>query len=117
LDLVEAALESTEIGKSNVLGRCISAVALVLNGGVLVKNAAVANAADLGARGAALVLVLVEERCDDTLSISSLPLRSSDRHAERSSEEVTEITYGVEPPTTMSVISFGLVGDAQKVWT
>ena len=106
LDLVEAALESTESGKSNVLGRYASALELVLDGGVLAENVAAANAEDLGARGAALVLVLVEEQSDATLSINCLPLHSSDWHAECSSEEATDMVGGV-----------GAVGDAQKVWT
>ena len=51
--------------------------------------------------GATLVLVLVEEQRDATL-----PLRGSYGHAERSSEQATDIVCGV-----------GVVGDAQKVWT
>jgi len=67
LDLVESALESTESGKSNVLGRCASSLELVGDGDVLAENVAVANAKDLGAGGAVLVLVLVEEQHDATL--------------------------------------------------
>ena len=84
-----------------MLGRCASALEL---SGVLAENGAAANAEDLGARGATLVLVLVEEQHDATLSISDLPLCSSDRHAKRSSEEATDIMGGV-----------GVIGDVQKV--
>ena len=106
LDLVEAAPQSTESGKSNVLWRCASALELVRDGGVLAENVTVANAEDPGSRVAAPVVVLVEEQRDTTLSIGGLPLRSSDRHAERSSEEATDIVGGV-----------GVVGDVQKGWT
>ena len=105
-DLVEAALESMESGKSNVLARCGRALDLVLDGGVLAENMAVANVEDLGARGAVLVLVFMEEQCDTTLSIIVPPLHSSNRHAGRSSEETTDIVGGVI-----------VVGDAQKGWT
>ena len=86
LDLVEGALESTQSGKSNALGRCASAPELVRDGGVPAENVVVANAEDFGARVAVLVPVLVEEQRDATLSIIVLLLRNSDRHAERSSE-------------------------------
>ena len=51
--------------------------------------------------GATLVLVLMEEQRDATL-----PLQGSYGHAERSSEQATDIVCG-----------FGVVGDAQKVRT
>jgi hypothetical protein len=56
-----------ESGKSNVLGRCASSLELVVDGDVLAENVAVANAKDLDAGGAALVLVFVEEQHDATL--------------------------------------------------
>lgn len=101
LYLIEASLESLESGKSSVLGRCARALELVPDGGILAENVAVANAEDLGARGAVLVLVLVEEQRDATLSISVLPLRSSDGHAECSSEEATDRRCGPDSFSTV----------------
>ncbi len=72
---------------------------------MLAENVAVANTEDLGAWGAAFVLVLVGEWRASTLSISDLPLRDSDGHAEHSREEATDMAGRV-----------GVVGDAQKVW-
>ena len=106
LDLVESTLESMESGKSNVLGRCASALEFVVDGGILAENVAVANAENLGAGGTMLSLVFVKEQRDATLSISGLPLCGSDGHAECSSEQATDIVGGVS-----------VVGDAQKVWT
>ena len=106
LDLVESVLESMESGKSNMLGRCARALEFVIDGGILAENMAVANTKDLGAGGAALVLVLMEEQRNATLSISGLHLCGSDGHSERSSEEAVDIVGRV-----------GVVGDAQKVWT
>ena len=69
---------------------------------ILAEDVAIANGEDLGAR-VALVLVLVEEQRDAPLSISDLPNHTNDRHAERSSQEATDVVVGVD-----------VGGDAQK---
>ena len=83
-----------------MLGRCASALELVVNGGVLAENVAVANGEDLGAAGAALVLVLVEEQRETTPSISGLHLRSIDGNAQPGSNEATRRKCG---PDTFSM--------------
>lgn len=93
-------------GNLNKLARCASIPELLLDGGLLTEHMAAANAEDLSASVAMLVNIhiLVEEQRDAPLSIiGHLPLLSSNRHAERSSQEATKVVGGVD-----------VGGDAQK---
>ena len=96
LDLFKATLELTESSKSDMLGRCASALEVVINSCVPSENVTVADTKDLGTRGTVFVLVLMEEHRDTTLSISHLPLCSGDRHAQSSSKEAADIVGGVD---------------------
>jgi len=93
-DLVEAPLESTHSANSNVILGCAASV-LVLDGGVLAKDVAIADSVNLVAGVAILVFVFMEPEGESALGI--LPLHPFGRkgNAEKSSEEATDIVGGV----------------------
>lgn len=95
LDIVEAYLEAAESVKSNELARRAGALKLVRPLNLLAEDMPVAHTENLGAEGAVLVAIFVEEEPDATLGIFRLHLRSSNGHSESSSEMPTDVDGGV----------------------
>ena len=93
LDLVEALLESTHSADSNMVLGCTASV-LVLNGGVLTKDVAIADSINFVARVAVLAFVFVEPEGESALGILHLHPFGRKGNAEKSSEEVTDIVGG-----------------------
>lgn len=104
-DFVEAPLESTYSANSNVVLGCVISV-LVLNGGVLAKDVAIADSINLVTVVAVLFFVFVEPEGESALGIILLHLFARKGNAEKSSEEATDIVGGV-----------GAVYMAHKGWT
>jgi hypothetical protein len=94
LDLVEAPLESTHSANSNLVLGCAVSV-LVLDGGVLTKDVAIADSVNLVARVAVLVFVFVEPEGEGALGILLLHPSGRKGNAEKSSEEATNIVGGI----------------------
>jgi hypothetical protein len=94
LDLVEAPLESTHSANSNVVLGCAASV-LVLDGGVLTKDVAIADSVNLVARVAVLVSFFVEPEGESALGILLLHPFGRKGNAEKSSEEATDMVGGI----------------------
>jgi hypothetical protein len=93
-DLVKTLLELTHAAHSNmVLGRTASV--LVLNGGVLTKDVAVAEAVNLVTGVALLVLGLVEPEGESALGILLPHAFGRKGNAKKRGEEATDIVGGV----------------------
>ena len=92
-DLAAAALESTHSAHSNVVHGCAASM-LVIDGGVLAQDVAVANSVHLVAGVAVLVFVLVEPERKSALGIL-LHFFSRKGNAEKSSEEATDMMGGI----------------------
>jgi hypothetical protein len=88
LDLIEAPLESTYPANSNEVLGC-AAFVLVVDGGVLAKDVAIANSVNLWARIAIPILVLVEPEGKSALGVIRLHPFGRKGNAEKSSEETT----------------------------
>jgi len=91
-DLVEAPLESNS-ANSNVVLKCAASV-LVLDGGVLAKDVAIADSVNLVAGVAILVFVFVEPEGESALGILFHPFGRKG-NAKKSSEEATDIVGGI----------------------
>jgi len=94
LDLVETPLEPTHTTNSNVVPMC-AVSSLVLDGGVLMEDMAVADPEHPIAGGAVLMFVLMEPKCESTLDI--LLMHSLRRQGDpvKSSEEATNVVGGI----------------------
>jgi len=93
-DLVKAPLESTHSANPNVVLGCTTPV-LVLNGGVLAKDVAIADSVNLVAGVAVLVFIFVEPEGESALGILLLHPFGCKGNAEKSSQETTDIVGGV----------------------
>ena len=93
-DLVETPLESTLSANSNVVLGCAVSV-LVLDGGVLAKDVAIADSVNLVAGVAVLVFVLVEPEGERALGILLLHPFGRKGNSEKSGEEATDVAGSI----------------------
>jgi len=93
-DLVEATLEPKHSTNSNMVHGCATSV-LVIDGGVLAQDMAVADSVHLVAGVAILVFVLMEPECKSALGILRLHPLGRKGNAEKSSEEPTDMVGGI----------------------
>ena len=104
-DLVEAPLESMHSANFNVVLGCVGS-SLVLDGGVLTKDVAIADSVNLVTRVAVLVFVFMEPEGESALGIIPLHPFGRKGNAESSSEEATDMVRGI-----------GAADMAHKGWT
>lgn len=93
-DLIEATLESMHSANSNVVHGCAVSV-LVIDGGVLAQDVAVADSVNLVTGVAILVSIFVEPGCKSALDIILLHLFGCKGDAEKSREEATDMMGGI----------------------
>jgi len=93
-DLVKAPLEPTHSTNSNVVLGCTISV-LILDGGVLAKDVAIADSVNLVAGVAILIFIFVEPEGESALGILLLHPFSCKGNAKKSSEEATDIVGGI----------------------